>query len=103
MIERRQDPRVAGVFEAKWRAQSGAAHCRLTDLSWHGCFLDVTHPPNVGDDAHITVMIEGTPVELRGQVRHAWPRTGFGMQIDPKWPLTEIERSAMRALLNAAN
>ncbi len=100
MIERRQDPRIPGVFEAKWHAQSGAAQGRLTDLSWHGCFVDVANTPSVGDDALITATINGTSVKLHGQVRHVWPRIGFGMEIDPKWPMTEPERSAMRSLLN---
>jgi len=101
MIDRRQEPRVGRLFEATWRAQSGAAPCRLTDLSWHGCFVDTAHPPAVGDSAHVTVSLNGTPVQLHGQVRHVWARIGFGMQIDSKWPLTEPERSAMRTLLNA--
>ena len=101
MDERRQDYRLAEVFDAKWRAQSGGASCRLTDLSWHGCFVDVAHPPAVGEDADITVTLNGTPVQLHGQVRHVWPRIGFGMQIDSAWPMTEPERVAMRTLLNS--
>ena len=100
MVERRQEPRVAGVFDARWHALSGAAVCRLTDLSWHGCFVDVAHPPAVGDEGTLKVTLGDTLVELRGQVRHVWPRQGFGLAIDPAWPVTEPEREAMRALLN---
>ena len=102
MTDRRQDPRLAGVFEAKWQAQSGAAQCRLTDLSWHGCFVDVAAPPAVGETAQVTVTLNRTDIQLYGRVRHVWPRIGFGMEIEPAWPLTEVERNAMRALLNQA-
>ena len=100
MDDRRQEPRVSGVFEGSWHAQSGAALCKLSDLSWHGCFVNVVYPPNVGEHTTIGVQLGDTVVELRGQVRHMWPRIGFGMQVDTTWPKTELERQAMRALLN---
>ena len=100
MDDRRQEPRVSGVFEASWHAQSGAAFCKLTDLSWHGCFVNVVYPPAVGDDTTIAVMLGGTTVELHGHVRHVWPRIGFGMQVDTTSPQTEEQRDAMRVFLN---
>lgn len=100
MNDKRQEPRVAGVFEAKWHAQSKAATCTLADLSWHGCFVNVVHPPAVNEKVDVTVTLGDTRVELQGSVRHVWPRIGFGMQLDATWPRTEGERVAMRTLLN---
>ena len=82
MMERRQEPRVACVLEAIWDGQSGTQPCRVTDLSWHGCFVQSWYAPAVANEAVVTVTLGGDRVDLRGRVRYVEARMGFGLMFD---------------------
>ena len=96
MTERRREPRVSKVMDATWHALSGAASCRVTDISWQGCFVDARTVATVDDEAILSVTFGEKTIDLRGRVRYAEPRIGFGMCFDA---LTETQRDAMRPLL----
>ena len=82
MQERRQDRRVSTILDASWHAQSGAAACRVTDLSPSGCFVEAVHPPAVNDEASVTLALGDESVRFSGNVRYVEPRMGFGMKFD---------------------
>lgn len=80
--DRRHEPRVPCVLDATWNGQSGARPCRVTDLSWHGCFVESVIAPSVASETLVTLTIGNDRLEIKGRVQYVEPRMGFGVTFD---------------------
>ena len=98
MKERRQEPRIPCVLEATWDGQSGRQPCRVTDLSWHGCFVQSVYAPALANEATVTVTLGGDRVGFRGRVQYVEPRMGFGVVFDT---ISFPQATAMALILSA--
>jgi hypothetical protein len=98
MADRRKEPRIPVVLEATWHGHSGGGQCRVTDMSWHGCFVQATFGPGAGDDTNITVVLGNESVGFRGRVPYVEQRMGFSLQFDG---LTPEQIQAMSLVLGA--
>ena len=96
MTERRHHRRVPTVLQATWHGLSGDQPCRVTDISWGGCFVQALASPRIDHAASITVTLGGADVGFRGRVRYVEPLMGFAIQFER---LTGVEIEALRAVL----
>lgn len=83
MDERRRFSRFTNPLEARWRAQSGASPCRLTDISWGGCFVQTLTEPSVGEATIVSVPVGDKTVDISGRVAYIDKGMGFAMEFDP--------------------
>jgi hypothetical protein len=98
MTDRRQAPRIPVVLDATWNGRSGATTCRVTDISWRGCFVQSLAGPVAGDDASIVVMVGNEEIGFRGRVPYVENHMGFSMEFDV---LTSAQIEAMTSVLGA--
>jgi CheY-like chemotaxis protein len=70
-------------------------HCRLTDLSAGGCYLEVPLPFTAGSPVGIVVRSYGLKLELRGVVQAAHPGHGMGIAFELN---TRNERANVKKL-----
>ena len=96
MEERRREARVPSVLDAIWHAQSGASRCRVTDLSWHGCFVQSVALPGYDDETSLTISVGNTDVRIRGRVRYVEPLMGFGFGFSE---VTDRQLDALAAVI----
>lgn len=96
MTERRQEPRVATVLDAVWGGHSGGGPCRVTDISWRGCFVQSVFGPVAGNETSVTVTLGNTSVGFRGRVPYVEDRMGFAVMFDE---LTADQQRALSSVL----
>ena len=85
-VENRRHTRLAKPLEGMWRGLSGAAPCRISDISWGGCFVQTVVTPPVGTETVVTVRAlpsDGRSLEIPGRVRYVEAAMGFAMEFDP--------------------
>lgn len=86
--ERRQQKRLAVPLEGRWQGGSGAARCRISDISVSGCFIHCLSQPAPGERTKITVEFrESDALTLAGTVVYAEAGIGFAVQfadLDPE-------------------
>ncbi|HVI07778.1 MAG TPA: PilZ domain-containing protein [Candidatus Binatia bacterium] len=56
------------------------AHCRLTDLSLGGCYLDVASPFPISTRVSLTMRAARTELQIAGVVRVMHPERGMGVE-----------------------
>ena len=83
-------------LEATWRSASGGSHCRIADLSWGGCFIQVTAEPAIGERAEIVTRIGDKEITLTGSVVYVERPIGFSMGFDP---LTQEQIDVLKEML----
>lgn len=71
-------------------------HCRLTDLSSDGCYLEVHSPFPLGSVVEITVRTYDLKLRVRGVVQTSHPCYGMGIVFELK---TKDERHGVRRLI----
>jgi hypothetical protein len=94
--ERRRHERLAKPMDGSWRGQSGATSCRITDISWDGCFLETLTAPSVGEATVVTVPAGGRMNEISGQIVYVERGHGIAVKFD-KLTVDQIE--ALKDLL----
>jgi CheY-like chemotaxis protein len=72
-------------------------HCRLTDLSSGGCYLEVSLPFPSGSSVEILVRTHEMKLRLRGAVQASHPGYGMGIAFELK---TKEERDSVKKLLD---
>jgi hypothetical protein len=84
MNERRQHPRLTQPLEGTWRGRSGNASCRISDISWGGCFIQTYTAPSVSERTVITVTmpLHERAVEIAGVVLYVEAAMGFSVLFD---------------------
>ena len=90
--EQRKHPRLARNIEASWWGTSGGTPCRISDISWGGCFVQARGEPQVGEETSITLNVEGVEISLRGTVRSVERPIGFSIHF------TELTTSQIETL-----
>ena len=89
--------RIAKPVDATWRgASGGGSSCRITDISWGGCFIQARAQPAIRERTEIVATIGGRDITLTGAVVYLEPPIGFSMEFDP---LTEEQIAVMKELL----
>jgi len=84
MKERRQYPRIIQPLDGTYRGHSGASPCRISDISWGGCYLQTMTSPGVSERTIVTVVmpVNGRSVEIPATVRYVEPAMGFSVMFD---------------------
>ena len=80
--ERRRYPRLVRPLDGTWTGASGAANCRIADISWGGCFLQTMAEPRVGERTQVTVPVGDARVTISGTVVSLERPIGFSVQFD---------------------
>ena len=82
MEERRQFPRLALPMDASFLGRSGASSCRVSDISWGGCFLQTVSQASIGQRTVITFPTLNGTVGVPGTVLYVEPSMGFAVRFD---------------------
>lgn len=82
-VERRQQPRLAGPYDGSWSGSSGLRHCRITDLSAGGCFVDSFTSAEAGASLILTVSLRDRQYTLPAEVVYIDRVQGFGVRFLP--------------------
>jgi hypothetical protein len=92
--ERRSVPRYQFVADAKVvEVESGSEFAgRISDLSIHGCFIDLLNPSPQGTDLRITIFRDDATFDAEGKVIFALANMGMGIMF------TRIEEDQLRIL-----
>jgi hypothetical protein len=80
--ERRRHERLAKPMEGSWRGQSGATACRITDISWDGCFLETLSMPTIGEQTIVTVPAGASTIEIAGQIVYVERGLGIALKFN---------------------
>ena len=76
--------RIAKPVEAVWRgASGGGSACRITDISWGGCFIQARAQPAIRERTEVVATIGDREVALTGAVVYLEPPIGFSIEFDP--------------------
>lgn len=82
-VERRNQPRLAGPYDGSWSGSSGQRHCRITDLSAGGCFVDSFTSADAGASLVLTVSVRDRHFTLPAEVVYVDRVQGFGVRFLP--------------------
>jgi len=95
--DQRKYVRIAKPVEAVWRGASGGGSvCRITDMSWGGCFIQALAQPAIRERTEIVATVGDHDITLTGSVVYLEPPIGFSIEFDP---LTEEQIAVMKELL----
>lgn len=104
-VERRHHLRVPYGAWVTVNGQSMRSFCLAQDLSEGGIYLKAAHPPPLGEELDLTIVIENdsTPLELRGQVvRRSQGSGGFAVRFLHVQPTTVRRLQSLVSELAAA-
>jgi hypothetical protein len=82
----RRYPRIGKPLEATWSGASGGSNCRITDISWGGCFIQTPAEPAIGEPTRVSAMINDREVILTGTVVYLERAIGFAVEFDQLQP-----------------
>jgi hypothetical protein len=95
--ERRQSPRLRCSGSAEFRAEGSDVRMwgTLTDVSLHGCYMEMNTTFPVGTKVDLVLKSFGIRIQARGTVRTSYPFLGMGIcfaEIEPgqKLQLTQL-------------
>lgn len=93
-MERRRHPRIMRPFEGTWSGASGAAPCRIGDISLGGCFVESRATPAPGEATVVSVVVTGHTFSFAGTVVQTHPGMGFSVKFDDVSPeaANQLER-----------
>ena len=92
MPERRRFPRRAGPFDATFESASGPQSCRVSEISWTGCFVHSPERPSTDTFTTVTLIATGTVVALRARVTGSSTTTGFAVEF------TDLDQDTLQRL-----
>ena len=98
--ERRQSPRLRCSGSAEFRAEGSDARLwgTLTDISLHGCYVEMNNTSPVGTNVDLVLKSCGIRIQVSGTVRTSYPALGMGIcfaEIEPE------QQSHLKQLLAA--
>jgi hypothetical protein len=81
MQERRQSPRYKCEGSAEFRVNGSDARTwgTFTDISLHGCYVEMTATYPVGATVDMGLEMNGVRAQVRGEVRVSYPCLGMGI------------------------
>jgi len=88
-LERRRTARypfaaTAEIIDEKASARTSAS--RITDLSWHGCYVEMMNPFPQGTGVLIEIYFETEFLELHATVAYLEPKLGMGLAFNDMQP-----------------
>ncbi len=81
-MERRRHARLTQPLEGRYRAPWGSFPCRISDISWGGCFVDAVNTPPAGQATIVTVRIGDASIDIPGKILHVEQKLGFSVKFD---------------------
>ena len=81
--ERRRYQRLVKPLHATFRGGSGATGCRISDISWGGCFVQTVTTPQNHERTEVAFLVGDTMLTIEGEVVAVEPGIGFAVQFDP--------------------
>ena len=98
--ERRQSPRYKCAGRAQFRVEGSDVRTwgTLTDISQHGCYVELMATFPVGANVHVELELNGIRAQVKGEVRVSYPCLGIGIAFreisdDNRLRLLEMLRS----------
>ena len=92
--ERRTSKRVSVSLEAEREGLSGKSSARVSDLSYHGCYIESYGQTTLGEILKFRLKTPtGRWLQISGEVAHHQPMIGFGLRF------TEVSREDQAMLL----
>jgi PilZ domain len=100
--EKRRSPRYRCHGSAHLRdIKTGVATwATFTDVSVHGCYVEMSATYRVGTEIALTIEVNGVKVETIGEVRVAYPGLGMGIAFTET---TEENREQLLALVSSVS
>ena len=99
--ERRRAPRypfiaLAEIVDEKENARTSS---RVSDLSLHGCYVEMTHPFPQGTNVMIEICTETESLETQATVAYFKPRQGMGLTFSemPEYSANVLNRWLVQA------
>ena len=79
--DRRQSPRLRCSGSAEFRTRGSAVHMwgTLTDISLHGCYVEMNNTFPVGTRVELVLKSCGIRIEVAGTIRVSYPSLGMGI------------------------
>jgi hypothetical protein len=101
--ERRQSPRVrcSGSVEFRTAGQEARLWGTLTDISLHGCYVEMNSTFPVHTRADLILKSCGIRIQVPGTVRTSYPSLGMGICFDEIEPKQALELKGLLAALAA--
>jgi hypothetical protein len=98
--ERRQSPRYKCEGSAEFRVDGSDVRTwgTLTDLSLHGCYIEMTATYPVGAVVNLGLELHGLHVDMKGEVRVSYPFLGIGVAFRD---VSEDSQQRMRDMVRA--
>ncbi|MGE3176212.1 MAG: PilZ domain-containing protein [Vicinamibacterales bacterium] len=91
--ERRQQPRLKGPYDGSWSGSAGTRHCRVTDLSAGGCFVDSFTGAEPGASLQLVLTLDEAQYTLPAEVVYIDRVQGFGVRFLPSDGATALARA----------
>jgi hypothetical protein len=87
----RREPRYPFIASAELLEENSGARMtsRISDLSFHGCYVDTVNPLPDGTLVHLRIFIETHSFEAPATVVYAHPFLGMGMKFREVPPESE--------------
>lgn len=98
--EKRKSPRYRCQGSVHLREINGGAAtwATFTDISLHGCYVEVAANYHVGATLDLTIDVNGFRIEAAGEVRVAYPGLGMGISFTK---LSDKDRAQLLALMRS--
>ena len=94
--ERRRYQRLVKPLHATFRGGSGATDCRISDISWGGCFVQTVTTPQNHERTEVAFLVGDTMITIPGEVVAVETGIGFAVQFDS---LNADQARALKSLL----
>ena len=100
--ERRRSPRFQCSGSAEFRPEGSDVRMwgTLTDVSLHGCYVEMNNTFPVGTNVSLTIEALGIRVSLKAAVRVSYPFLGMGMCFSEIEPGQQIQLEQLLAALS---
>jgi PilZ domain-containing protein len=97
VVERRATPRFKCEGSAQVRAENSDVRTwgSITDVSLHGCYLEMTATFPVGTTVFIQLELGGNRVDVKGEVRVNYPFLGMGIAFREVTPQNRLKLGEM--------
>jgi len=99
--EKRQSPRLRCSGSAEFRTEASDARMwgTVTDVSLHGCYVEMNTPLPVGTKMDLVLKSFGIRIEAPGTVRASYPFLGMGICFAEIEPVQQMQLKQLLAAL----
>jgi hypothetical protein len=101
IVERRQSHRLRCSGSVEFQAEGSDARMwgTLTDISLHGCYVEMSNTFPVDTKANLVLKSCGLRIQTAGTVRAAYPALGMGIRFERIEPAEQTHLKRLLALL----